>query len=1412
MRPLTLILVLVAASRTMAQSVNPVYTDDSPAARDTLDRLPELIESGNMAEGVRALQKLLNEEPNRTLASPTDAALFHSVRDAVQDRLLADAPLLARYREIQNPVARSLLETEGPELVEQAYLLTTAGYEAALTLAQDHLEHARFEAARITLEQLERHPDRGAGEPDAPALLTLVARYLDRDEVWLRAARWATQAGLPAPEPSEARLRERPPAADAESRWPFDEINETTLPVAPKRPLWTSPLVPEDDVTPSNMPRIESPPNDVLWVIPSASETAIYTNDGIWISAWDRYTLELIWRIRPPTGADSMLNDDISDERMNPRGFGSRLEDPSTVSVAGHVLVATTGQATNGGRDGDPRVHGLDAATGRPVWSVFIQTLDPSLDQAVPVGAAQVDADTVVVAARKSVQGRRIISLALVGLDLYTGKLRWIRPVASAGALPYQRNAGGDGAVLDRGLVFRVDELGVVAGVEAMTGRPRWIRTMTPQQLGSRDSGHVYETNTPIARDGIVYVRSADRLALYAVDAETGELLVARNAGPFGNPRYLVEVGDYLCAVTSDHATFIRFDQFADGAPASTMRIQQGEHQGIHGRAVAMGGKLLTPTDEGILGFDPADPSVPVNRVELDAPGNILPMGSALIVVDDLSIHSYLDWGVADTLLTRRMDENADDPAPAITYAELAFRAGRAERIPDAAGRALNAIHRAPADPENQRALVRLFESLRSMIEISQAAWDDPSIDEPVIRDLDVMEKVVAKLMQSAERPAQRATALLVEGRMRDAMFEPARAIESYQAVLADARLAEQRWNGAERQSYAGQEAAKRIRNLVLRHGQAPYAPFETEARRRADALPANATPASIEQVAARYPASSIASKLWRRAAELHAQSGSSRAELRCLQRAVLASLVAFDAGIAPDPAGPAEAVLAQIDALVRRERYSGAAHALHRVTSTHPGVDLALLDPARPSSLVMSELRHELSGSTRPARVGETLGPDSQSFLGWTLMTPLLRPEAPPPGSDHVVLRRADRVALFGDAGVDDDGEVGRLAELWSRPVADAEPSLLEARPDAIFLTWNESRGSRIECIDAITGQTRWQSRPFQDLFDETPAFEQSISNPNRLLPMPSRANVPFTETLVAKHDGVLLVVERTGRVVAFDQETGEILWTAHSPITALFEADVADGVLVLGGNRIGPQGQAIQGSPSIQALEVRTGREIVMIPALAGETLWLRVASASRAIVHTGRSVTAYDLKSGEGVWTSNLPPFAEALGAWVFDDDLYLLDASRVLWHASSSTGRLTSAPLTDERQLAASRHMDILRLGDAIAVLSFNGAIMIEDGRVIGADGLDPVGGLVPPVATESHFVALEIARRLDDELQPMHMLHVLSRESLRLQRTNVINGLWDNPDSMVAIDNHIVVSAGQMTFVFDLPAEKSASSR
>jgi hypothetical protein len=57
-----------------------------------------------------------------------------------------------------------------------------------------------------------------------------------------------------------------------------------------------------------------------------------------------------------------------------------------------------------------------------------------------------------------------------------------------------------------------------------------------------------------------------------------------------------------------------------------------------------------------------------------------------------------------------------------------------------------------------------------------------------------------------------------------------------------------------------------------------------------------------------------------------------------------------------------------------------------------------------------------------------------------------------------------------------------------------------------------------------------------------------------------------------------------------------------------------------------------------------------------------------------------------------------------------------------------------------------------------------------------------------------------------------MLHILGRESLRLERTNIINGLWDNPDAMVVIDSHLVVSAGQMTFVFDLPTDESATSR
>ena len=73
----------------------------------------------------------------------------------------------------------------------------------------------------------------------------------------------------------------------------------------------------------------------------------------------------------------------------------------------------------------------------------------------------------------------------------------------------------------------------------------------------------------------------------------------------------------------------------------------------------------------------------------LDKPGNVLPMDGQLLAVDDQEIHTYLVWDVADRMLRRRMEEEVDDPTPAITYAELSYRAGRPDGILPAVDRAL---------------------------------------------------------------------------------------------------------------------------------------------------------------------------------------------------------------------------------------------------------------------------------------------------------------------------------------------------------------------------------------------------------------------------------------------------------------------------------------------------------------------------------------------------------------------------------------------------------------------------------------------------------------------------------------------------------------------------------------------------
>ena len=272
---------------------SPVFPDDSVAAAEVLGTRdqPEglagaLIARTNLAEATRVLQGLLDADADRVVASPEDPNLFISVRRRVHEVILSSPALLEKYRVEEGVRAAAQLDAGLIAAVERSRLLTAAGFEACLRLAQSQFESARFDGAWLMLMQLEFHPDRrGQAAIDAARSALDIARYLNRAEASEIARRWAAEATMPTSE-SDTRLQPvRPP--DAAMR--RSDLNAPALqapdllPESPLRSMalpWRSEIADDEPVL---RPVVEEP--EQSWVIPSVVGDIAYVNDGVSIAA-----------------------------------------------------------------------------------------------------------------------------------------------------------------------------------------------------------------------------------------------------------------------------------------------------------------------------------------------------------------------------------------------------------------------------------------------------------------------------------------------------------------------------------------------------------------------------------------------------------------------------------------------------------------------------------------------------------------------------------------------------------------------------------------------------------------------------------------------------------------------------------------------------------------------------------------------------------------------------------------------------------------------------------------------------------------------------------------------------------------------------------------------------------------------
>ncbi|TVQ32308.1 MAG: hypothetical protein EA376_06585 [Phycisphaeraceae bacterium] len=1397
-----LLLTLWASPSSTAQVLNPVYLDDSPRAAESLVRVQDFISSGNLTEAARILQQTIDEDGDRVVPTDTDDDLYVSVRRKAHELLLAEPKLMAELRESQGRLAKRLLDEGRDEEVERRFLYTKAGFEAALRQAQRHLERGAFDGAFHALEQLERHPDRiGTGDAEAAELLTLIARYLDRDDVWILADRWRREAG------KETTAQESPvimPPPGSEIIHPLSAGPGIDLDDMVTKPLWTRelPLAPIRMASPNQQQRraqrndteTDPAPNArLLHIIPVATGDMLIINDSESVTAWDRFTMELRWH--------TDLGPIPTNRRQQALSASQRmLEDLNTVTVYGPWVIAPAGLAANGNREGDQRVHALDSYTGERRWAVDLRQLDPAFEESSVRGPAVIDQGVVILTAVKRHRQRRVDSVHLAGLDLATGDLLWRRVIGSTGSLAFAAGARvAEPAVADRGLVYIASRLGFAGAVESATGRIRWVRKIAEETMRTSPTT-TWQLESPQVIDGVMYTISPNRSRILALDAHTGRKISERPSTDFNRPAYLLQTEGMLIAVGDRSIMALAGSDFEKSDAAARTIATTGED--LRGRVAIAGETALAPVVNGILAASSraTDPRS-AELVRLDYTGNPLAIESQLIVVDDAEVHTYLLWSVAERMLTERMELEPKNASHAATFAELAHRAGKTDRIIPAVDAALTAIENAPLDDVNQSARSRLFAAVLDMVD----PHPDDAADAPRY-ERSARGELVHRLGRLAGAPEERVRHLLASGAHAGAIGRIGEAVDSYQRILSEESLASARFDRHGSSLDATDEATRRLRELLREYGRGHYAAYEAEAERALAEVSGSRDPDRYIEVARRYPVSSAAAMAWSEAAGAHASRGRPHGAIYALERGLQAAEDALD------PSDPLLGELAGrlVQSLARADRIAAASTTLKRIQDRHPALVLTDSDRTIDVPALTQSLATRLGSLERRPAISLLPATPNMSLLeGWVLVTPLIGGQGASSASSEFVVLANRSQDLFGLWGVDAGGG---LKLHWSVEV-DEQTLLLQLGDEAVHFATPDENGVIISRYDLASGARQWKTPPFRDIFPENETITRRLARGTTgrmpTVDTPVHQDRLLAETLAVLEGDTLVLIERTGRCVAFNLRSGRPKWVRTDSVHVVHDAAAAAGMLVMGGaaqaaraDRVA-RGAEPEAPPALLAIDIETGRTLHKLETVGGPIRWVRLASDGELYVGSNEALSSYDLFQGRLRWTATGEQARETSEAWIFPGRLITLVEPETLWQIESEDGSVRRRPLDARGRLPATQSGLLIRqVGDLVSLSTSKGlALFDRSGELVGMDHRIAERFNIPARLSRDDSITIDVTAHAERRDAGLYTLSYYENTTGRLRQQADVP-LGDNPTGLVLIEGRILITAGDATVVLD----------
>lgn len=1338
---------------------NPVYVDDSPAAHEALVRAQELARVGNLDEAARVIQHVLDGSSGALVPSPEIEGVFVTARTRANAVLTAEPELLDHYRDLMTPDARALLETGQTNEVERSLLLTTPGYEAALRIAQHRFETGAFWSAWRTLAQLSTHPDHtGAQAAQALELLAQIAPFLAGDphgagafpEVLETLTSWGGAFDGAIDWPEGARVRDPMHPGPALS---VDSLLD--------RPLASSDM----GATLASMQEEARTDDDTLIAWPTIVGSTVLINNGATISAWNRYSLSRLWRV----------NIDTPDVSFGSLGINGRPGEPALVASDGAVAVAVTG-ALHRGTNTDERVAvALDVRTGRVKWTRMASDLDGSLTNLLFGSRALVGEGVALIPGSIADSTRRLLGEYLVALDATNGRIAWTQALGSMGASgrnDYPRTA----PTLSAGVVYFSHSIGVSGAIEAANGRVLWVRT-EPSETQDRPI-RPWEVSAPVFHEGRLFTLSPARRRVHELDPATGAVIASRSLNALLDVRYLVAIADTLALVTANEVYGLSTNDLA-GNP---FRIAKPEF--LRGRVVAQGDRLLIPDPEGGWLAEPvSDGLLAADRFDLEHSGNLIATADQVLAVDDHEVHSYLLWEEAQRILLDLIDEDPTDPSPAITYAELAFRAGRLDPVLDSFDRALDAIGRASAGASRSASRERLYNVLREIV--------DPSVPRLTGATPDLLAGLTERLGRVAVTPAERVGYLLAAGWQASLTGRPEEAVGHYQEVLEDPELRRALYRGRSAGlAPAELEATQRLRRVVIEHGASLYQSFADDAQETLDLAQGSSRPEPYEDVARAYPLAPAAVDAWVEASDLYAQG-------QRPQRAILAARQGVETarGVI-DPTHPAlgRAVGRLIERLMEQGRYRAARDALARATDEAPGLQLEIEGQIVDFTSLSARLDELRSLSSRRPRIGTRIV-DAFPIEGWIASPPIERSSSTP--HDRVIVR-----SVAGDVAMALVG--GERGTLWELKQLHAEVIAIDDR--AVFLGVNEADNRphepvrQVQAVDADTGATLWTTPPFYgpDMFQEPTrkGFQPLI---------PLRGRVPPDEITVLIDETTLIMLDRVGNAAGFDVATGVTLWKKHLRLEHVYDSWLGAGMLAVGGRTVpdGPEQDLFE----VVLFEARTGDTIVR-HAEPREITWLRISPEGDIVVGLAGDVIKLDPFRGEVSWRTVKQAAIGSLNGWTVGDRLIIRDGENKLHSIDMATGAdifPISPPDVLEPGFSRMRLRDLG--GGLLGIATGHGVAIIDrEGEVIGRDAPIRSTEVFPAAFGEKHVVTLEMhgTSALGSNTDT-YRLAIYELPSLRTVGERDIE-LVVPPDEVMVLDGRIVIAASPITVVLEAPVE------